>query len=243
MLQEFVRSASVSALLILGSAGIAAGMQGAAAVETAEAAHATALPVPPPSDTATFAFEQFYRGTDNALKEFGTARSDHAAIALGIGQCYKELDDPIHWSPSAKAIMLFELDEHLMHSLPSGAITASSTAVKQEPLKLNPFHAAAISFSDRISRDRLEFRRELEDSRNLSKRYQYLILGLGALATIFVSARSLLQGSTKLSGFVGVFAFALSAAGAAASSMNTFEGSTATVLRDQRALSQLQQLH
>jgi len=52
-----------------------------------------------------------------------------------------------------------------------------------------------------------------------------------------------MQGNTAVAGIVGVSAIVLSAAGAAVSSMNTFEGSQAAALRDQRALSQLQQLH
>jgi hypothetical protein len=108
---------------------------------------------------------------------------------------------------------------------------------------LNSFHAATISFSDRISRDRLGYRRELEENLSHSYWYQILILGLCAGTTIFVSARSIMQGNTVISGLVGVSAIALPAAGAAVSSMNAFEGSRAIVLRDQRALSQLQQLH
>jgi len=200
-------------------------------------------PSPTPAKP-NFVLEQFYRGTDSALKEFGSARSDHAAIALDIGQCYYEkIGDPIHWSPTTRAILLFELDEHLMHSLyyPDGA-SGDKTAA-QGLLVLNPFHAAAISFSDRISRDRLEVRRELEDNRSRSRSYQILILIFGACATIFVSIRSIMQGNTQTSALVGVLAIVFSAAGAAVSSMSAFDGSQAVALRDQRTLSQLQQLH
>ena len=191
-----------------------------------------------------FTLEQFYRGTDSAFMEFGSARSDHAAIALDIGQCYyKKIGDPIHWSPTTRAILLFELDEHMMHSLyyPDGEPKDKPAA--QELPVLNPFHAAAISFSDRISRDRLEVRRELEDNRSRSRFYQFLILICGAFATILVSIRSIMQGSTQTSASIGVLAIVFSAAGAAVSSMNAFDGSQAVALRDQRTLSQLQQLH
>ena len=43
-----------------------------------------------------------------------------------------------------------------------------------EPPALNPFHTAAISFSDRISRDRVYFRKELEDNRWKAGLYQTL---------------------------------------------------------------------
>jgi hypothetical protein len=92
-----------------------------------------------------FELEPFYRGTDFARKEFGAARSDHAAIALDIGRCYSEIGDPIQWSPEVRAAMLFELDENLMHKLPlkdGGAEQGSKPVLRI----LNPFHAAAISF-------------------------------------------------------------------------------------------------
>ena len=180
----------------------------------------------------------------HALNEFGAARSDHAAIALALGQCYyKEFGDPINWSPTVRIILHFELDEHFL--MPPGLpyIQPVKVELLPNPPVLNAFHEAAISFSDRVSRDRLAFRKELEDSRARSRLYQLLILGLGTSATIFISIRSVLQGSTVVSGTVGVLAIVLSAAGAAVSSMNTFEGSQAIALRDQRALSQLQQLH
>lgn len=194
------------------------------------------------SGLPTFAFEHFYPGKDNALKEFGAARSDHAAIALSIGECYDEIGDPIHWSPTVRAMLLFELDEHLMHRLTYDPAVDSGADGRAAPA-LNPFHAAAISFSDRVSRNRLEFRRELEDSRWWSNLFQILILALGAAATILVSIRSVVEKNNNLAKIVGVLAIVFSAGGTAISSMNTFEGSQATALRDQRALSQLQQLH
>ena len=186
--------------------------------------------------------EPFYRGTDFARKEFGAARSDHAAIALDIGRCYSEIGDPIQWSSEVRAAMLFELDENLMHKLPlkDGGSEQGSKPVLRI---LNPFHAAAISFSDHVSRNRIEFRRELENNRWWSDIYQWVIVGLGALATILVSTRSIMKKEHGLAGAVSVCAIVCSPAGAAVSSINTFEGSQATALRDQRALSQLQQLH
>lgn len=182
-------------------------------------------------------------GRDDALKEFGAARSDHSSIVLSIGQCYfKDTGDPVHWSPSVLVNLLLKLDEHLKDTLLHDLSHNSDSLPKAIPV-LNAFHAAAISFSDRISRDRLQFWRELEDSRSRSRLYQILILGLGAGATVFVSIRSILQGNNGWSGTIGVLAIVLSAAGAAVSSMNSFEGSQATAQRDQRALSQLQQLH
>jgi hypothetical protein len=214
-----------------------------AAVETPDAGHADNTSATQPKDKeGYFELEPFYQGTDFARKEFAAARSDHAAIALDVGRCYSEIGDPIQWSPEVRAAMLFELDENLMHRLP-----LKDGSVGQAPKRvlsiLNPFHAAAISFSDRVSRNRIEFRRELENSRWWSDVYQWVIIGLGALATVLVSTRSIMTKEQKLAGVISVCAIVCSAAGAAVSSINTFEGGQATALRDQRALSQLQQLH
>jgi hypothetical protein len=244
MLQKLPRFAGAAVVIVSVLSATLGGIKPLAASEGADVARAGTLSAQQSQSGSTFTFEQFYRGTDNALKEFAAARSDHAAIALDIGRCYKEIGDPIQWSPTVRAILLFELDEHLMHSLSYkvGNVTTGGSPGQILPT-LNRFHAAAISFSDRVSRNRLEFRRELEDSRLTSRVYQYLILGLGTAATIFVSIRAMMTVNTVLSSAVGVFAIVLSAGAAAVSSMNTFEGSQATVLRDQRALSQLQQLH
>lgn len=75
--------------------------------------------------------------------------------------------------------------------------------------------------------------------------YQTLILVIGALATIAIGVKSTLPREAKpsLSIAIGIFALSLSAAGTAVSSMSSFDGSQSIALRDQRALSQLQQLH
>jgi hypothetical protein len=182
--------------------------------------------------------EPFYGGSDNARKEFAAARGDHDDIALQVSQCYAEMSDPTNWSPAARTLLRFDLDGNLMHVIPLGAGTAAGHLPA-----LNAFHTAAIAFSDRISRDRLAFRRDLEDNRSRAGFYQFLVVALGALATIFVSVRAIARGDTRMAGFVGVAAIVLSACGTAVSSMNNFEGNAATALRDQRALSQLQQLH
>ena len=248
MLQTLTRCANVIAVVIvLLGAGLGI-TKHAAANEAKGMPLANIPPVSPVPGGSIFALEPFYSGTDGALKEFGAARSDHATIALDIGQCYHEkFGDPIRWSPTVRAILLFELDEHLMHRLPYSN-DGGDNPQRSLPV-LNSFHAAAISFSDRISRDRLEFRRELEKNLSNAFWYQVCIVGLGAATTILIGIRAIMKDSTSssghvsVSGLVGIAAIVLSAAGVAVSSLNTFEGSQAIVLRDQRALSQLQQLH
>jgi len=173
-------------------------------------------------------------------QEYGSARGDHAAIALAIGQCYEGYRDPSQWSVPTRAVLLFNLGQQSLHTLWIGQSTQ-----KNEPPALNAFHTAAISYSDRISRDRVHFSKELEDSHWKARLYQTLILVTGAFATIAIGVRSILPQSTgaSLSITIGICAMSLSAAGTAVSSMSSFDGSLATALRDQRTLSQLQQLH
>ena len=109
-LDRFVQVLAVSVFLF---SSTAIGKQAIATQETGMNS-ANAQSAGQTKEERRFTFEQFYRGKDNALKEFGSARSDHATIALEIGQCYHEkIGDPIRWSPSIRAILLFELDEHL----------------------------------------------------------------------------------------------------------------------------------
>jgi hypothetical protein len=135
MLQKLKRIASASAILISVLSYGVVGFKPLAAAESTDAFRVEALSVPQSQSGVTFAFEKFYSGTDNALKEFAAARSDHAAIALDIGRCYKEIGDPIQWSPNVRAILLFELDEHLMHSISYkvGAGGAVTTHPKRIP--------------------------------------------------------------------------------------------------------------
>jgi hypothetical protein len=190
---------------------------------------------------AWFESEPFYPGQGNAAMEYGSARSDHAAIALEIGQCYTGYRDPSKWSTPTRAVLLFNLRQQAMRPSRIGDTSASG-----EPPALNPFHTAAISYSDRVSRDRVYFRKELEDNRWMANLYQKLILLIGALATIAIGVKAILPNDGKrqnLSITVGICALSLSAAGTAVSSMSSFDGSQAIALRDQRTLSQLQQLH
>ena len=121
-----------------------------------------------------FESEPFYAAKDNTAREYGSARSDHAAIALEIGQCYTGYRDPLKWSTPTRAVLLVNL-ERSMHPL-----RITDAALNDEPPALNPFHTAAISYSDRISRDRVHFRKELEDNHSKAHLYQTLILVIGA---------------------------------------------------------------
>ena len=178
-----------------------------------------------------------FQGRDQALKEYASARSDNADLLVAISRCYKDFDDPLKWSTAIQAILA---DEQSAHPAPLVDWVLGGVAPG-----LKPYHAAAIAFSDKLSRERLKFAQELEAKQRAERRYQWAIVILSALATITVSVRSILgtDASKWCSLAVGLAAMVLSAASTAVSTMNTYDGDQAVVLRDERAVAQLEQLH
>jgi hypothetical protein len=239
-MQRFSQRIGVLAVFALAFSGVLASGEAAEADDSIDAARGYPAALTQPQK----AWDRFFRGSDSGLKEFGPARSDHLAIALNIGQCYEtEIGHPHQWPQSVRDALEIDLDKNPMHWISFDTAHANSPGSQDPKFVLNAFHWAAISFSDRISRARIQFGRELEDSRQSSLWYQRIVLALGAVATILISVRAMVEDKTKLARFVGVLAIVSSAAGASVSSMNAFEGSQAIAARDQRALAQLQQLH
>jgi hypothetical protein len=234
----------VLAVLVLAFCAAVARVSPAAAIESAGDIRGYQPAAEQAPKNPAVSWDQFFRGSSAVQKEFAPARSDHAAIALHIGQCYaKDIGHPPEWAQPVHDALLLNLDANLMHRIAYDSGIADSLKPGDHALVLNPFHAAAVSFSDRISRDRLQFGRELDDSRKSSLSYQWIIVALGAAATILISVRAMVQENTQMAKIVGVLAVVASATGASVSSMNTFEGGQAIAARDQRALAQLQQLH
>jgi hypothetical protein len=174
---------------------------------------------------------------DRALKEYAAARTDNADLLVAISRCYQDFDDPLKWSAAVQAILA---DERSTHLAPLGEWVLRGAAPG-----LKPYHAAAIAFSDKLSRERLKFAQELDAKQRAGHLYQWAIVILGALATITVSFRSMLgtDASKRCSLIAGLVAMVLSAASTAVSTMNTYDGDQALVLRDERAVAQLEQLH
>lgn len=176
-------------------------------------------------------------GKNQALKEYARARSDNADLLVAISRCYKDFGDPLKWSTAVEAIVTDERSAH-----PALAVDWLLQGVAPG---LKPYHAAAIAFSDKLSRERFKFAEELEAKQRAERWYAWAIVLLGALATITVGFRSMLgtDASKRCSLAAGLAAVVLSAASTAVSTMNTNDGDHAVVLRDGRAVAQLEQLH
>jgi hypothetical protein len=177
-------------------------------------------------------------GIDN-IREFGTARSDHEQIVLAIAQCH-DFADLRTWNAQVRAVFMLGLNERLGHTI--------SLEESNEPRKMlapNQYQRAAISFSDKLSRERLYYRDMLERSRLRATALQWLIIGAGGVATVLVGIKAIWPGDKwrGLGVAIGIAALIASATSTAMTSMDSFYGSKDEVVRDARTLAQLQQLH
>ena len=173
------------------------------------------------------------------MLEYGTARSDHAEIAEAVAACSDGFADPTAWSASTRAVLLFELDDTLNHTISQYQPTPTLGRVPP----LTSFQRAAILFSDKLSRDRLAFRYEQEHSQNLAMWFQVATAVLGGLATFLIGVRALVDKENAYVAWFSAAAIACSAAGTVAASLSTFGDYQTNQLRYSRALAQLQQLH
>ncbi len=179
-------------------------------------------------------------GIDN-IREFGTARSDHQQIALAIAQCH-DFADPRTWHAQVKTVLMLGLNERLGHT-PFPEEASESRKV----LAPNQYQRAAISFSDKLSRERLFYRDRLERSRARAALTQWGIICAGAVATVLVGIKAVwpAQGQEmhRMGVAIGIAALMASASSTALTSMDSYYGSKDEVVRDARTLAQLQQLH
>ncbi len=183
--------------------------------------------------------------TDAELVEFGTARSDHLSLALMIlNRCFSDTNNPMKWSTQIKSMLLLGLNGHLGHDpVPSGvADDAAHLTLK------NWFQGAALSYSDRLSRDRLYYQRILYENRQRAVLYQAAIAIVAAFATVLVGIKAIWPENIApfwrgFGIFLGISALVASASVTALTTLNGFYGSQDEALRDQRTVGQLKQLH
>jgi len=184
-------------------------------------------------------------GTDAELREWGTARSDHLSLALMIlNRCFRETNNPMKWSTQIKAMLLFGLNGHLVHSpVPTGASDNDGRLTLN-----NWFQGAALSYSDRLSRDRLYYQRIFYENQYRAEHYQVAIAIVAALATVLIGIKAIWPNSPGVSWqlfgiLFGVLALGASSAVTALTTLNSFYGSQDEATRDQRTIGQLKQLH
>jgi hypothetical protein len=181
--------------------------------------------------------------------EYGTARSDHISLAMMIvDRCHPRFANPLEWSGQVKAALMLGLDSNLKHiqQLPQSQVVANDPGSQFH--YGNAFQQAVIAYSDRLSRDRIYYQHRLGSSQRTAYFFQWLMAALGATATVLVGIKAIWPSSTSprvkwIGVVIGIGALAASASGTAVSSLNAFYGSQEEVLRDQRTLAQLTQLH
>lgn len=195
-----------------------------------------AKPAPVPR---SWALETFSPGGTLSELEYGTARSDHAEIAQAVAACYEGFANPVTWTISTRAVLLFELNNNLGHGISQYEPPAEAGSVP----RLTSFQRAAISFSDKLSRDRLAFRYDQGWFRNFATGFQVATAVLGGLSTFLIGLRALVDKDYKHVRSLSAAALACSAAGTVVASLGTFGDFQTSQLRASRALAQLQQLH
>jgi len=234
----------LSVLLALAPCGV--GMiaaQGPAHAATPPVVGISAIPMPGHTGTspgvAGIRLEPLARAVDGGYGEYAKARRDHLTVALAVSRCYPDHTNPLAWSAATRTTLFVDAEDALLRA------GASGDDPRISPPALNPVHAAALAFSDRLARDRIAFGKDLEDNRYRAKSYEVAAIILGALATVTIGIRSMLGQSAPafLSLSFGILALMLSATGTGVSSMKAFDDSQSVALRTQRTLSQLQQLH
>jgi hypothetical protein len=228
MVGKIVRYACLASLLVLalgGMAWLAKHTVGPGLTVTWTAERPTAGPANSGLQATLSSLGESKGALDATSREYSAARSDHEAVTLAVENCY--------WSNASGLPTAVALQTHRVTDGDSGGPS----------MALNPFHFAALSFSDRLARERLAFSQELVNSRTYSRAYQLAIIIVGALATVVMAIRSMKKWGDNAACWISFSAIALSAIGTVLSSWSSFDGGTTIALRDQRALSQLQQLH
>jgi hypothetical protein len=112
----------------------------------------------------------------------------------------------------------------------------------------NWFQAAALAYSDRLSRDRLAYRDSLGKSQYNAGLFQIAIAVASAVATILIGIKSIWQsdGGRWLRFFgiaFGILALSASATVTAMTSLSSYFGDQDAVTRNLRTVAQLRQLH
>ncbi len=229
----------VSALLLAAGMCPAAASGGDGLIpEAPKPSRSSAAPPLPSVAAQKWKLESLAKSSTLSALEYGTARSDHAEIAEAVAFCDKRFSDPLKWSPATRVVLLFELGDSLGHEVSQDGATETG----EVPL-LTSFQLAALSFSDKLSRDRLIARHDLDEAESYAFWYQVATIVLGSLATLAIGVRALVSKENNYVAWYSFIALLCSALGTMAASINTFGDYHSVALRSSRTLAQLQQLH
>ncbi len=154
-------------------------------------AHAADTCDPLKGDCAPFMLETFDRALDTKDHEYGNARGEHAAVVLRVGACLKGAPSPETWPPVIRSALMLGLNADYMHVEPA------SPGSKAVVPPLLPFQAAAVFFSDKVSRERLLFARAIENVRGQADRYNFLLVMVGGALTFLAGMQTVIGHSSR----------------------------------------------
>lgn len=212
----------------------------------------SATPSVPPGEDWSVSIRKYLSDDGELLFQYENARKDHASLLSLINMCLLRdaQSDDSGAAPGSRMqrakIWIAEVLAAVVHKpdMIVGFQTANAV-VPPELILQNRLQRAAVVYSDRLQRDRIVYHSSLNRSKQRTELFQWLIVGLGALATVTIGIKALWTGQQhpRLSVIIGIVALAASATGTALGTMSSFYGNQEEVLRNHRTLSQLTQLH
>jgi len=181
-----------------------------------------------------------------AKQEWRLAASRHYFIAQAISRCYTEIDltvstlpdNAITTSPIINAAFLLGLQPNGTYEFGSGS---SGAPPGFKPL--SSYHNALIHLSDGVAGYRVRFATNVARQRSRMDLAVWAIAIIGAIATILISVKSVLNHQAHGYTAIGIFAIVFSAIGTSASSLNSFYAPYDKYTRSEQALLQLRHLH
>jgi hypothetical protein len=177
-----------------------------------------------------------------AGRELTSAMGQHFFIAAPISRCFPEADiTRRNVSSTVFATLMLGLQPLGNHQWES--IGEFPKGDPEPSLKLTNFQMSVLVLSDSISRARMRSAEGATLNQSRMELYQWVLVLLGALTTIFISLKSILNERTPGFVAVGIFAVIFSALSTACSSLISFYTPTDAFVRNDRSLSQLRQLH
>jgi hypothetical protein len=175
-------------------------------------------------------------------RELTGAMGQHFYISLPISKCFPNADvSKTNVSSTVISTLMLGLQPQGNHSWSTRG--EFSNGDPEPSIKLTNYQMSVLVLSDAISRARMRFADSATLNKSRMEFYQWILISLGALTTILISLKSILNERTPGFVAVGVFAVIFSALSTACSSMISFYTPNDAYVRSDRALTQLRQLH
>ena len=173
-----------------------------------------------------------------AGEELIRANSEHYYVAFDIAQCFGAIAADFAWrqGPSDRIAIPFMLGLG-----PNGENTWSGLG-EFTNVKLTNYQRSILTLSSAISSARTQLAAAAAANETTRYLLQVSIIIIGALTTILVSIKSIIDKNATYSMQIGILAVVFSAGGTALSSLNSFVGPSESFATAERALIQARQL-